>query len=165
MDNKEELITYPLASTWWSAEGILFVRDRWQQVLLELPLQFLRLGGVCTYGYVKQQYHNTFTEEGGLFRMDGSVISDAEFVVAGEIYFEHDSESAGRGEEGSCMRANHSSAKESLTHFHLWVSVARESCRPRQGPRFKYKYRAPIEGGSASSMSNSRRSSANQAST
>ncbi|PWN24348.1 hypothetical protein BDZ90DRAFT_263363 [Jaminaea rosea] len=125
----EGSITYPLSSQWWSGEGTLTVRDTRGQTLLELPLQFIRLGRVPSFDFVKEQCRNAFEGEGTLVRMDGSRIDDSELVSAGDVVL------AGEGPEPH---------------------------RPRRGPRFKYKYRAPVEGDTESSMSNSKRSSANQ---
>lgn len=88
----EGSITYPLSSQWWSDDGTLIVRNPRGQTLLELPLQFIRLGRVPSFDFVKEQCRNAFEGEGNLVRMDGSHIDDSELVSAGEVVL------AGEGE-------------------------------------------------------------------
>lgn len=89
---EEGSITYPLSSQWWPKEGALIVRNPRGQTLLELPLQFIRLGGVPSFDFVKEQCRNAFEGEGTLVRTDGSLIDDSELVSAGEVVL------AGEGE-------------------------------------------------------------------
>lgn len=76
---------YPSASQWWPGEGFLTIHDRSDQLLLQLPIQFMRLGQVLSFDYVLEQCHSAFEGQGVLTKPDGNLVQAEEAVTAGSL--------------------------------------------------------------------------------
>ena len=143
---------YPLSQVWWSSAGALTVRDETEQLLLTMPIQFLQEADCCAFGYVLKQLQNTFEESGTLW-VDGHLVAGEESVSNGlAIYVRHGA--------SRVLCSKFFCLKHTLIHLH--TDGKRLPCTPKAGPRYKYKYRSPADDESTSTMSNSKRSSANQ---
>ncbi|CAO1621224.1 unnamed protein product [Parajaminaea phylloscopi] len=127
-------LTYDNTTLIWPSEGSVDVRH-WgtaeQVLLLQVSVEWLRIGGVSTYAYIAEQCRGAYEEDGVLLRSDGSHIADHDTVSAGVVFLD----------TGTTARPH-----------------------PRYGPRFKYKYRPMPDTDSASTMSDSKRSTARQSS-
>ncbi|CAO1616311.1 unnamed protein product [Sympodiomycopsis kandeliae] len=130
----QQRVGYPLAASRWPAEGTAAIFDQSGQQLLVLSIEFLRKGKVDTFAFILQCIEMAFVTEGG-----------------------HICDDAAQAQSGA--------AKVFAGRFVYHCNTPAETpCRPRIGPRFKFKSRPPHAGDDqASTMSNSKRSSANQA--
>lgn len=130
--------------------------DQSGQQLLVFSIEFLRKGKVDTFAFILQCIKMAFVTGGGHICDDSAQAqSDAARVFAGRFVYHCNSE---------LLRWRHLHCRAAEDIDCSTPSAAEAgACRPRIGPRFKFKSRPPHAGDDqGSTMSNSKRSSANQ---
>ncbi|KIS68047.1 uncharacterized protein UMAG_04089 [Mycosarcoma maydis] len=134
-------IGYDTSARKWAGQGIAVISDRSGQVLLSVPIQFLSQGLVNNFGFVLQSIHMSYDVKDGQIRSE----QDYKEPASPSLYCDPD---------GPLTKPT--------TSPHL-PDTEIVCCRPRIGPRFKFMSRPPHAGDDlASTMSDSKRSSANQ---
>ncbi|CAO1621278.1 unnamed protein product [Parajaminaea phylloscopi] len=144
MADFDATVTYPPTTVFWPSEGSVQVYH-WgveQTLLLQVSIEWLRLGNVSTYGYIAEQCRATYeAEDGILVRSDGTSIANHETVCAGDIYlqtattarpqprvgprFKYKYRPSNDGEsDGTMSDSKRSTLNQSKFHLHL---IARDS--------------------------------------
>ncbi|CAO1625650.1 unnamed protein product [Parajaminaea phylloscopi] len=137
-------VTYSSTNERCGEPGAVDVHDRSGQLLLSVSVEFLQLGHVATYAYLKEQCLSCFEEVGTLVREeDGSALADDDAVSIGRLIYDIGSTRACTPRVGPRFRnkyrpasddtmsstmSNSSRSSVMQSHFGLGVAVRDGSC-------------------------------------
>jgi hypothetical protein len=83
------MITYDLAQYAWADAAVIYITSRADQLIGTFPLEFVRLGGVNTWGYVLDVVLQLVDcGEGVIVDEGGRIVETTEVPHAGQFWFE-----------------------------------------------------------------------------